>query len=139
MKKALQQYQAVNLESDINSASPYRITQMLLEGSLRFMKQAKFAIDKKDYEKKSHFISKAEAIVTTLAASLDRDTSPELADNLLRLYDFAIDRMVKASIDMDVVPLEEAIEIITEIKTGWDSIPQDEVKKADMIRASNNG
>lgn len=138
MRKALQQYQAVNLESDIESASPYRITQMLLEGCLRFMKQARFAIDKKDFEKKSHFISKSEAIVATLAASLDRDVSPELSDNLVRLYDFAIDRMVSASLEMDVAKLDEAIEIIAEIKTGWDAIPSDEIAKASAIRASKN-
>ncbi len=136
MRKALQQYRTVNLESDIDSASPYRITQMLLEGCLRFMKQARFAMEKKDFEKKGHFISKAEAIVTTLGSSLEHDASPDLADNLVRLYDFALERMLAASVQMDVVLLDEAIEIIAEIKAGWDAIPKDAIEQAEAIRVS---
>lgn len=135
MRKALQQYQTVNLESDIESASPYRITQMLLEGCIRFLKQARFAIEKKDYEKKSHFIAKSEAIVATLASSINRDASPELSDNLVRLYDFVLDRIVTASVEMDNEKLDEALEILNEIKAGWDAIPKDEIAKAEAIRA----
>lgn len=135
MRKALQQYQAVNIESDIDSASPYRITQMLLEGCLRFMKQAKFAIEKKDYEKKSHFIAKAEAIIATLAGSIDRSVDPELSDNLIRIYDYAINRLVDASCDMDVKALDDAIVVLNEIKQGWDGIPKEEIAKAEAIRA----
>lgn len=139
MRKALQQYQSVNLESDINSATPYRITQMLLEGCLRFMKQAKFAIEKKDFEKKSLYISKAEAIIATLAGSLDHNVSPDLASNLLGLYDFVLEKIISASLSMDVSLLDEAIEIVGEIKAGWDAIPADEVDKAELIRARKNG
>ena len=135
MRKALQQYQTVNLESDIESASPYRITQMLLEGCIRFLKQARFAIEKNDFEKKSHFIAKSEAIVATLASSVDKDVSPELSDNLVLLYDFAIQRMIDASVEMSVDKLDDAIEVISEIKQGWDSIPRDEIAKAEVMRA----
>lgn len=135
MRKALQQYQNVNLESDIESASPYRITQMLLEGCLRFMKQARFAIEKRDYEKKSHFISKSEAIIATLAGSINRDVSPDLSDNLLKLYDFAIERMISASVEMSVEKLDDAIAVINEVKSGWDAIPREDVVKGEALKA----
>lgn len=136
MRKALQQYQNVNLESDIESASPYRITQMLLEGCIRFLKQARFAIEKEDYEKKSHFIAKSQAIIATLGGSVDKEAAPELSENLVRLYDFAIQRITDSAVDMDVGKLDEAIEIIAEIKAGWDSIPPEEIARAEAIRAS---
>ncbi|WP_051228051.1 flagellar export chaperone FliS [Oceanospirillum beijerinckii] len=134
MRKALRQYQTVNLESDIESASPYRITQLLLEGCLRFMKQARFAIEKEDYEKKGFFISKSSAIILTLAGSIDREKSPELSDNLVNLYDFCLDRLLAASVEMNVTKIDDAIDVLQEIKTGWDAITDDDVAKAEMMR-----
>ncbi|MAC46814.1 MAG: flagellar export chaperone FliS [Oceanospirillum sp.] len=134
MRSALQQYKNVNLESDIESASPYRITQMLMEGCVRFLKQARFAMEKKDYEKKSYFISKSEAILLTLAGSLDRDKSPELHDNLSNLYAYAIDRLIEASVSMDVEVVDEVISIVGTIKAGWDAIPREEIEKAERLR-----
>lgn len=137
MRKALQQYQNVNLESDINSASPYRITQMLMEGAIRYLKQAKFAIEKKDFEKKSDFISRAEAIIATLAGSLDEKQSPELAANLASLYDYAMRQLIDASVEMNVEKLDIAIGVISDIKSGWDSIPPEEIARAEAIRGGN--
>lgn len=137
MRSALQQYKNVNIESDINSASPYRITQLLMEGCIRFLKQAKFAIDKKDYEKKSYFISKSEAIVVTLAGSLNRDKSPELSDNLSALYMYSLDLLVDASVTMDGGKIEEVISIIEKIKSGWDSISEESIREAEFSRISS--
>lgn len=137
MRKALRQYQAVNLESDIEGASPYRITQLLLDGCLRFMKQARFAIEKKDFEKKSFFISKSSAIVSTLAGSIDREKSPELSDNLINLYDFCLERLLAASVDMDVAKINDAIDVLQEIKEGWDALTNEDIAKAEMMRKSD--
>lgn len=137
MRKALSQYKTVSIESDIDSASPYRITQLLMEGAIRFLKQSRFAIEKKDFEKKSHFISKAEAIVTTLAGSIEREHSPDLSDNLINLYDYVLDQIVSASVDMDVEKVDVAINILSEIKAGWDAIPKEAIYQAEVMRAEN--
>lgn len=138
MRKALQQYQAVNLESDIASASPYRITQMLLEGCLRFMKQAQIAIQKNDIERKGTFIAKSQAIIVTLAGSMDREVSPELTDNLALLYDFALDQLLQASTEMDAQKIEGAIKVVKEIKEGWDAIPPASIAEAESRRAEKS-
>jgi flagellar protein FliS len=136
MRSALKQYQAVNIDSEVNSASPYRITQMLLEGCIRFMRQAKIAIEKKDLEKKSEFISKSQAIVATLGGSLEKDASPELTDNLGALYQYVNEQLIAVSLDLDVNRLESCEKVISEIKKGWDAIPAEEIARAEAIRNS---
>jgi len=135
MRKALNQYKSVSIESDIDSASPYRITQLLMEGAIRFLKQARFAIEKGDFEKKGYFIAKAEAIVMTLAGSIEREHGPELSDNLIGLYDFVLDQVVSASIDMDVEKIDVAVRVLSEIKAGWDAIPEEAIHQAEVMRA----
>ena len=122
MRRALQQYQSFNLEAEINSASPYRITQMLLEGLLRFLRQARVSIINKDYEKKAEFISKSEAIILSLSGTVDTTVDEDLGSNLIALYDFCLEELVQASLSMDGSKIDSVEKVVSEIKAGWDQI-----------------
>lgn len=136
MNKAINQYKNVSVESGLEGASPYQITKKLLDGCMIFLKQAKVALINKDFEKKAFHISKAQAIITTLASSLQVDKSEEVAGNLLSLYDFCLTQLIEASAEMDVSKLEAVEKVMGEIKAGWDAIPQEEILKAEAMRAS---
>lgn len=137
MNKAINQYKNVSVESGLEGASPYQITKKLLDGCMIFLKQAKVAVQNKDYEKKSFHISKAQAIITTLAASLQADKNEEVSGNLLALYDFCLNELITASTEMKVEKLESVEKVMGEIKAGWDAIPMDAVLEAENMR--NNG
>lgn len=137
MRRALQQYQNFNLEAEVNAASPYRITQMLFEGCIKFLKLSKIAINNKDYEKKSLYISKAEAIIASFAATLKPEYSEELSSNLGALYQYCLELLVDASISMDVSKIDEVEAIICKVKEGWDLIPNEEINKAENFQSSN--
>lgn len=136
MNKAINQYKNVSVESGLEGASPYQVTKKLLDGCLVFLKQAKVAIEKKDFEKKSFHISKAQAIITTLASSLQSDKNEEVSANLLSLYDFCLNELITASADMDVGKVESVEKVMGEIKAGWDSIPTEAVLEAENMRAN---
>lgn len=138
MRRALKQYQNFNLEAEINSASPYRITQMLFEGCIRFLKLAKVAVNNKDFEKKAEYISKAEAIIASLAATVDTSHNEDLGSNLINLYDFCLESLLAASVEMNADKIDAVEKIISEIKAGWDQIPQEEVARSEMIRQQNS-
>ena len=136
MKRAINQYKNVSVESALEGASSYEITKKLFEGCLVFLKQAKIAIDKKDYEKKAFHISRSEAIITTLASSLDKSEDLEVAENLERLYDFCLNQLIEASIEMNSEKVLSAEYVMRQIKEGWESIPAEEVLKAELLRKS---
>lgn len=135
MNKAINQYKNVSVESGLEGASPYLITKKLIDGCMIFLKQAKVAIHNKDFEKKAFHISKAQAIITTLASSLQVDKSEQVANNLLSLYDFCIGQLIDASSEMDITKLEAVEKVMGEIKAGWDAIPQDAIQEAELLRA----
>lgn len=136
MNKAINQYKNVSVESGLEGASPYQITKKLLDGCLMFLKQAKVAINNKDYEKKSFHISKAQAIITTLAASLQADKNEEVSGNLMALYDFCLNELISASAEMSSDRIESVERVMGEIKAGWDSIPEEAIREAEYLRAS---
>lgn len=135
MNRAISKYKNVSVESGLEGASPYQVTKKLLDGCMIFLKQAKVAIENKDFEKKSFHISKAQAIITTLAASLQSEHNEEVSGNLLALYDFCLNELISASASMDVKKIESVEKVMGDIKSGWDSIPADAVIEAENLRS----
>ena len=60
---AVNSYASVKVHSGVESASPHRLIQMLFEGALERIAQAKGAISQKQFARKGELISKAAAIV----------------------------------------------------------------------------
>ncbi len=135
MNRAISKYKNVSVESGLEGASPYQVTKKLLDGCMIFLKQAKVAIENKDFEKKSFHISKAQAIITTLAASLQSDHNEDVSANLLALYDFCLNELISASASMDVQKIESVEKVMGDIKSGWDSIPAEAVVEAEKMRS----
>jgi flagellar protein FliS len=69
---ALRQYQKVNSHAQTSEASPHRLVQMLMEGGLDRMAQAKGAMERKDIPKRA-LIGKAIGIIGGLREGLDLD------------------------------------------------------------------
>lgn len=134
MNRAISQYKNVSVESGLEGASPYQVTKKLFDGCMIFIKQAKVAVANKDFEKKSFHISKAQAIITTLASSLQVDKNEQVAGNLLSLYDFCLNQLIEASAEMSVEKLATVEKIMGDIKAGWDSIPASAVAEAEAMR-----
>ena len=124
MRGSLQSYRKVSLESEIAVASPHRVIQMMFAGAIERLVQSRYAIEQNDLANKGVFIGKAVGIITGLNNSLNMDAGP-LANNLSDLYDFMLRRISEANLNNDVTAIDDVIEILRNIKEGWDAIPQD--------------
>jgi flagellar protein FliS len=115
----INQYKSIGAQS----ASPHRLIQMLFETYLLRVNQAIEAIQNRDLNAKGVAISKALAIVGGLEEGLNLEKGGELAENLQSLYRYVRQRLLVASDKNDVSALEEARELIFQIKDGWEQIP----------------
>ncbi|WP_137226476.1 flagellar export chaperone FliS [Shewanella sp. MEBiC00475] len=125
MRSSLQSYRKVSLESEIAVASPHRIIQMMFEGALQRIAQAKYAIQQKQPAQKGENIGKAISIIAGLSGSLNMDAGSEISANLDSLYEYMLRRLSEANVANDVEMLEEVSALLRTIKEGWDTIPQD--------------
>ena len=122
----LEQYKKVSLQSEIESATPYRLIQMLMEGAITKMTAAKLCIRNGQIAGKGENISMAISIISGLRASLDKESGREIADNLDNLYEYMERRLLEANIRNDAAILDEISGLLGEIKSAWDSIAPDE-------------
>jgi flagellar protein FliS len=119
---AMRQYQSVNTQAKAVDASPHRLIQMLMEGGLSRLAQARGAMDRGQVAMKGELIGKAIAIVGGLREGLDLEKGGEVAVNLDRLYEYMITRLFEANLHNTVAPLDEVVVLLRNVKSGWDDI-----------------
>lgn len=112
--------QATYKQNATQTASPGELTLMLYNGCLKFIKRAEKAIQENNIEERNKNISKAQDIVTELMVTLKTDT--EIGKNMLRLYDFILNRLVQANIKNDLQALKEAEKFVTDFRDTWKEV-----------------
>lgn len=119
---ALKQYQTVNTQAQVMEASPHRLIQMLMEGGLTRLAQAKGAMERGQTALKGELIGKTIAIVGGLRDGLDLQQGGEVATNLNRLYEYMVLRLIEANVQNQPEILDEVTALLRNIKAGWDAI-----------------
>lgn len=120
-------YQQVNTHS-AEFADPHRLIQMLMEGFVTRTAEAKGAMQRGETEAKGVAVNKACRILEGLLDSLDFDKGPEVAGNLSSMYFYMLRRVQEAHRTNDPAGLDEAMELMQELKSGWDDIREEAVR-----------
>ncbi len=121
-QSALAQYKRINTESALEGASPHQLIQMLLNGALDRLSQAKGAMARNDVAQKGVMIGKAVSILGGLQDSLDASADEQITGNLDSLYDYMQRRLLEANVKNDPDLLDEVSDLLLTIKDGWDAI-----------------
>ncbi|AXP02046.1 flagellar export chaperone FliS [Pseudomonas sp. B21-028] len=119
---ALRQYQKIGAQAQTSEASPHRLVQMLMEGGLDRIAQAKGAMERKDIANRGILISKAIGIVGGLREGLDLENQAESVAELDALYAYMMKRLAEANVKADPKILDEVTDLLRTVKEGWDAI-----------------
>ena len=119
---ALRQYQKVGAQAQVSEASPYRLVQMLMEGGLDRIAQAKGAMERKDVPNKGVLIGKAIGIIGGLREGLDLENQAEALADIDSLYAYMSKRLIEANVKNDPEILNEVARLLITLKEGWDAI-----------------
>ncbi len=113
-------YRRQSIESDISTASPHRLVEMLFEGAVVNIGAAQFALERGDVKGKGQSLVRAIRIIEEgLKSNLNLEQGGELAANLDRIYDYAILRLTQANIHNDGAALEEISKLLSVVADGW--------------------
>ena len=103
----------------VATASPAQIVAMLYGGIVRFATEAGEAMGRNDRARVGDRIGRAMAIVDELASTLDGTQAPELANNLISLYDFCKRRLLEANLKQDRTAIDDVVAAITPLKEAF--------------------
>lgn len=120
---AINQYKSVGLHANVADANPHRLIQMLIDGLLEKIAQAKGNLERNEAAKKGENIGVAISIIGALHSSLDLEKGGEIAENLEALYDYMSRCLLDANMRNDMGKLKEVTSLVLEIKGAWEAIP----------------
>jgi len=137
MKRGVNAYANVGLETGVASASPLKLIIMLYDGALAALLGAKANMAAGNIAAKGSAISKAITIIDNgLRASLDKSAGGEIADNLDALYDYMSRRLLQANLKNDVAIVEEIHGLLADLRGAWVSIGDKNEQSAAMPPAT---
>ncbi len=123
MKAGYQKYQ----EMQVNTADNKQLLLMLIQGAIKFLKQAQKSIQEENTEGAHNYIVRVQEIVIELMGSLDMEQGGEIASKLFALYEYMHYQLVIANRDKDPELLQEIEEMFREFLDTWSQV-EDEGK-----------
>lgn len=119
---AIKSYAKVNYGANVEIASPHRLIDMLYEGALERIAQARGAMQYGEVELKGKKINDAVRIVGGLRESLNLDEGGDIGQNLNNLYIYIQGLLAKAHLKNDDKILEECSNLLVELRMAWKQI-----------------
>mgnify|MGYP003576456337 FL=1 len=115
-------YQTVDLNSRVGGATPHGLVELLYDDLLLALRQAAFAMERGQHERKSERVTRALSVLFALEGGLDFAKGGEVAASLSSLYRGARERVTRASIANDAQTVRDVAEGIAEIAAAWKQI-----------------
>lgn len=101
----------------VMTATPEALTLMLYNGCLKFIDEGIQHVNAKEWEKANTALQKAQNIISEFRITLNMDY--DISHQLMPLYNYAYDRLVEGNMKSDVGQIQEARDIIKELRDAW--------------------
>jgi flagellar protein FliS len=120
--RAMHEYQHMNTRFAVESASPHRLIQLMMERVLTKIAVARGHMERGTVSEKGRHIGDAIGVISGLRASLNHKADARLCGNFDALYDYMNRRLLEANLRDDVGILDEVSGLLKELKEAWDAI-----------------
>ena len=112
------------LEKQIQNASPAQQIVMLYDGAIKFILQARQAIEAKDIQARCNANQRAMEIIAYLLQILDIEKGEEIAARLHRIYAHVFQLLMKIDIENSTAAADEAVEHLKMLRTAWKELAE---------------
>jgi len=107
------------LEAQVMTASPEKLHMLVVDGAIRFAKQASQAMRGKDFEGVHEALNRSRDFVVELTGGLNDEHDAELVDKLKGLFGFVYRNLVDADLEQDTQKIADAIKILEMHRETW--------------------
>jgi len=117
------------LRDAVMTASPEQLQLMLYDGAIRYARQARDAIEAKDFETSFEKLTKAQNIIFEMNQGLNHEVNPSLCQQVAAIYDFLYRKLIDANLHRDVSAIDDALRVLAIERQTWQMLV-DKVTKA---------
>ena len=108
--------------TQVQSRTPLELVVMLYDGALKFLHQAREAIERGDIAARREASSRAITIISELQSTLNMEQGGELAQRLDELYAYVNARIIAAAAENHVGPIDDATRVLNVLRDSWVAI-----------------
>ena len=119
---AMQAYEAMGTNAEVEDASPHRLIQLMMEHALKKISLARGHMQRGNVAAKGENIGDAISVIEGLQASLNHNADERMSENFDALYAYMMRRLLEANLHNDESILEEIAGLMRELKEAWDAI-----------------
>lgn len=106
--------------NQVTTATPGDLTLMLYNGAIKFIRQAKQAIEEKNVEQAHNYNVRVQDILKELILTLNPKV--EISEQFLTMYEYMMERMIEANIKKDTAILDEVEGFFVEFRDTWKEV-----------------
>lgn len=110
-------------QQGVLTANPVELVIMLYDGCIKNLKISKMAIEEKQIEKANNSLQRTQLIILELINSLDLKFS--IAQDLMSLYDFLINEIMKINASKDPTNIPALIDILDQLRDAWKTVAKE--------------
>ncbi|PXW91930.1 flagellar protein FliS [Sphaerotilus hippei] len=115
-------YRQIGVETGVKTASAHQLVQMLYDGLLESIVQARGALASQDVEAKGRAVTRAARIVDEGLKAALSPAGGELTMNLSNLYGYITRRLMHAHLHNDAAALDECHRLVQPLRDAWAEI-----------------
>jgi flagellar protein FliS len=125
LNRARARYQTVDNVGAVTGRSPIELVILVYDRIADKLLLAEAAIAANQRAELGEMVQQiVDLIEQGLMAALDRERGGDVAENLGRVYDYCVRRLLQANLRRDVEMLREVGRLLGELREGWDVIRQ---------------
>lgn len=107
------------LEAQVMTATPHQLHLMVVDGALRFSRQAEAALKEKDFETSHFSLNRARECVNEIIGGLREDRQEDLVEQLRALFGFVYQNLARADLEQSPDMVADAIRILELHRETW--------------------
>jgi len=123
-----------HIEASVLTAEPVELVRTLYRGALDAVGDARVCIGGGDPAGRSAAVSKAVNILRELAFSLNPESEPGMARNLLELYDYMQRRLLAAHLERSEAPLVEVTGLLATLAEAWEHVEAPPAAESSLLQ-----
>ena len=109
-------------QTQVQSRTPLELVVMLYDGALKFLHQAREAVERGDIAARRDASSRAITIISELQSTLNMEQGGEIAQRLDELYIYVNGRIIAAAAENSVAPIDDATRVLNVLRESWVAI-----------------